>query len=317
MRGLTAIWRRLAGLCLLLLLLPTTAAGKIVYYSNQRASREQIIESIRNSPTADPWLRQRADTVYRLVSRVESGGRLHVYNGSCCFGLYQLNRSNIRHFAHMSPDQYKLASLQTQTNAWMALTSQALRNPVVRRLMRMKTFDGRPVTDELILACGQMGVGNCEKMLNSGRCGGFRDINKTSICDMADKMAGGRGTPVDPQDIPENASDTEKLDPGNNPADASVLDRIMETFRDGTGKWVTALTTAASWLFWSLAAISVVYTGIDLVFRKDDIAAFFAETIRLILFIGFFWWLLQNGFAISESIINSFSQLGVEAGTGG
>ena len=114
MRGLTAIWRQLAGLCLLLLLLPTTAAGKIVYYSNQRASREQIIESIRNSPTADPWLRQRADTVYRLVSRVESGGRLHVYNGSCCFGLYQLNRSNIRHFAHMSPDQYKLASLQTQ-----------------------------------------------------------------------------------------------------------------------------------------------------------------------------------------------------------
>ena len=318
MQRLTAIWRRLAGLCLLLLLLPTTAAaGGIVYYSNQRASREQIIESIRNSPTADPWLRQRADLVYKLVSRVESGGRLHVYNGSCCFGLYQLNRSNIRHFAHMSPDQYKLASLQTQTNAWMALTSQALNNPVVRRLMRMKTFDGRPVTDELILACGQMGVGNCEKMLNSGRCGGFRDINKTSICDMADKMAGGRGTPVDPQDIPENASDTEKLDPGNNPADASVLDRIMETFRDGTGKWVTALTTAASWLFWSLAAISVVYTGIDLVFRKDDIAAFFAETIRLILFIGFFWWLLQNGFAISESIINSFSQLGVEAGTGG
>ena len=83
MQRLTAIWRRLAGLCLLLLLLPTTAAaGGIVYYSNQRASREQIIESIRNSPTADPWLRQRADLVYKLVSRGESGGRLHVYNGS-------------------------------------------------------------------------------------------------------------------------------------------------------------------------------------------------------------------------------------------
>ncbi|QED93001.1 P-type conjugative transfer protein TrbL [Eikenella exigua] len=319
MQRLTAIWCRLIGLCLLFLLSTTTAMGKVTYFSQQRATHQQIVDAVRNSPYASPWLKQNANAVANLAINVESGGYLHLYNGSCCFGVLQLNHRNIRAYAHMSPEQYKLASLQTQLNAWSKLTTDGLRNPVVRRLMQMKTFDGRPVTGELVLACVQLGVGNCQKMLNSGRCGGFRDINKTSICDMADRMAKGRGTPIQPiedGDL-ESASDAEKLDPGNNPVDASVLDQIMDTFRDGTGKWVTALTTAASWLFWSLAAISVVYTGIDLVFRKDDIAAFFAETIRLILFIGFFWWLLQNGFAISESIINSFNQLGVEAGTGG
>ncbi|WP_392423480.1 P-type conjugative transfer protein TrbL [Eikenella halliae] len=316
MQRLTAIWWRLIGLCLLFLLSTTTAMGKVTYFSQQRATHQQIVDAVRNSPYASPWLKQNANAVANLAINVESGGYLHLYNGSCCFGVLQLNHRNIRAYAGMSPEQYKLASLQTQLNAWSKLTTDGLRNPVVRRLMQMKTFDGRPVTGELVLACVQLGVGNCQKMLNSGHCGGFRDINKTSICDMADKMAKGRSTPIQPIED-EDLESGKAAEANAPPPDPGVLDKVMEIFRGATDQWVTALTTAASWLFWSLAAISVVYTGIDLVFRKDDIAAFFAETIRLILFLGFFWWLLQNGYAIGSAIIDSFSQMGVSAGSGG
>ena len=70
----------------------------------------------------------------------------------------------------------------------------------------------------------------------------------------------------------------------------------------------------ATWLFFTLGAISLTWTGIQMVFRKGDIADFFAETVRFILFFGFFLWLLQNGIDIGTAIIQSFVQLGEQAG---
>ena len=154
----------------------------------------QVADAIRNSPNASPWLRANAEAVGRLAM-FESGGRLGVYNGSCCTGVLQMNKTNIREFARVSPEEFATWDLQRQVDAWSALTSNALTARAPNSLAGMGTFDGRTVDGDLVLACVQLGIGNCQRMINSGSCSGFADINGTTICGMADRIRGGAGNP--------------------------------------------------------------------------------------------------------------------------
>ena len=155
----------------------------------------QVADAIRNSPNASPWLKANADAVGRLAI-FESGGRTDVYNGSCCYGVLQLNRGNIAAYAGVSPEVFRNWSLQQQIDAWSRLTSDALRARAPNTLAGMGTFDGREVDGDLVLACVQLGIGNCQRMINAGKCSGFADINGTTICRMADRIRGGASTPV-------------------------------------------------------------------------------------------------------------------------
>ncbi len=150
----------------------------------------QIQQAIQNSPYASAWLKANAQAVANLAIRVESGGNTTAYNGSCCYGVLQMNRANIDKYAGVTPSQYQQWSLQQQIDAWSLLTVDALKAGSVRQLIDMGTFDGRTVDGNMVLACVQLGIGNCQKMINSGSCTGFADRNGTTICSMADKMAG-------------------------------------------------------------------------------------------------------------------------------
>ena len=161
--------------------------------SDQVVTPAQVAEAIRNSPKASAWLRGNADAVASLAM-FESGGHTSVYNGSCCYGILQMNASNIDRFADVSPEVFRNWSLQQQVDAWADLTSPLVNSTNPQRLIAAGTFDGRAVDGNLILSCIQLGVGNCGTMINSGVCGGFRDSNGTSICDMADAIASG-GSP--------------------------------------------------------------------------------------------------------------------------
>lgn len=70
---------------------------------------------------------------------------------------------------------------------------------------------------------------------------------------------------------------------------------------------------ATSWLFWTLVVISMVWTFGMMALRKADIGEFFAELVRFIIFTGFFWWLLVNGPAFANSIIQSLARIGEQA----
>lgn len=70
---------------------------------------------------------------------------------------------------------------------------------------------------------------------------------------------------------------------------------------------------AAEFLFWTLGTISFTWTMGILAIRKSDLADFFAEFIRFILFFGLYYWLLKNGARFSESIVGSLHQLGMKA----
>jgi type IV secretion system protein TrbL len=94
---------------------------------------------------------------------------------------------------------------------------------------------------------------------------------------------------------------------------ANVLDDILTRYQTAATAWATVITERASWLFWLLAMISMVWTFGLMALRRADIGEFFAEFIRFTVFIGFFWWLLVNGPAFATSIIASLKQIGSEA----
>ncbi|MDR8093089.1 P-type conjugative transfer protein TrbL [Burkholderia gladioli] len=96
---------------------------------------------------------------------------------------------------------------------------------------------------------------------------------------------------------------------------AGVLDTVAQRYQSAASGWASGLTTAASWLFWTLAGISMVWTHGFLALRKADLAEFFAEFLRFSIFTGFFWWLLVNGPTMATAIINSMKQLGTNAGS--
>ncbi|MEW9860605.1 P-type conjugative transfer protein TrbL [Pseudomonas putida] len=103
------------------------------------------------------------------------------------------------------------------------------------------------------------------------------------------------------------------LDSGN------MLNKILDSFSTVATTWQSEITSSASWLFWSLALISMVWTYGLMALRNADLQSFFAETIRFFGTLGFFWWLLQNGPAISMSIINTMRTISAKAaglGTG-
>lgn len=173
---------------ILALLLPAVAWAVTV-------TAGQIIAAVQAAPSGTTWLRANAEAVANLAIRVESRGNTEAYNGSCCYGVLQMNRTNIRAYTNLTPEQYRAADLQTQINAWAALTADAMRARAPSTLAAMATFDGRPVDGNLVLACVQLGIGNCQRMINSGSCSGFADRNGTTICSMADRLAGVTPTP--------------------------------------------------------------------------------------------------------------------------
>jgi type IV secretion system protein TrbL len=99
---------------------------------------------------------------------------------------------------------------------------------------------------------------------------------------------------------------------------ANIMDDVLRRYSTAASAWGTVITAYASWLFWTLTLISMVWTFGMLALRKADIAEFFAEFFRFTVFTGFFWWLLTNGPRFATSIIDSLRQIGSSAsGTGG
>ncbi|WP_017160322.1 P-type conjugative transfer protein TrbL [Xanthomonas phaseoli] len=92
-----------------------------------------------------------------------------------------------------------------------------------------------------------------------------------------------------------------------------MLDQVVTEFATRATSWQTVVMNAAMFLFWTLGTISLVFTFGFMALRKADIGEFFAEFIRFILFFGFFLWLLRNGPAFANSIIQSLARMGEQA----
>ena len=98
---------------------------------------------------------------------------------------------------------------------------------------------------------------------------------------------------------------------------AGVLDNVLNRYSAAASGWANFITARATWLFWTLTLISMVWTFGLMALRKADIGEFYAEFIRFTVFTGFFWWLLTNGPNFATDIISSLRTIaGNASGTG-
>jgi len=90
---------------------------------------------------------------------------------------------------------------------------------------------------------------------------------------------------------------------------SGLLDNVLNRYSSAAAAWASIIIDAASWLFWTLVIISMVWTFGMMALRKADIGEFFAEFVRFTIFTGFFWWLLINGPSFASSIYDSLRQI--------
>nr|WP_244099583.1 P-type conjugative transfer protein TrbL [Burkholderia pyrrocinia] len=97
------------------------------------------------------------------------------------------------------------------------------------------------------------------------------------------------------------------------PMNADVVDSVMGKYQAAASAWGSVMVSYASWLFWGLALISMVWTFGMLALKNGGIQEAFAEIVRFLTVLGFFWWLLSNGPAIADSIVKSMWMIGAKA----
>lgn len=94
---------------------------------------------------------------------------------------------------------------------------------------------------------------------------------------------------------------------------SGLLDSLLDKFQQVASTWTTVIADYANWLFWALALISMVWTFGMMAMQGEGLTGVLAEIVRFLAVIGFFYYLLINGPAISQSIINSMRQLAANA----
>ena len=94
---------------------------------------------------------------------------------------------------------------------------------------------------------------------------------------------------------------------------SGLLDNVLTTYNAAAAGWSATITARATFLFWSLATISMVWTFGMMHLRRAEIGEFFGEFIKFIVFTGFFNWLLLNGPKMATAIINSMKSMGATA----
>jgi type IV secretion system protein VirB6/type IV secretion system protein TrbL len=99
---------------------------------------------------------------------------------------------------------------------------------------------------------------------------------------------------------------------------SGLFDAVLKRYSEAAKFWAETITDAATWLFWTLVIISMVWTFGMMALRKADLGDFFAEFLKFTITTGFFWWLLLNGPKFSTSLYESLRTLaGKATGLGG
>lgn len=96
-----------------------------------------------------------------------------------------------------------------------------------------------------------------------------------------------------------------------------ILDSALVKYQEAATQWAGSIQNHATALFMYLVGISIIWQFIPLIFRRSSIAEFFGEMFRFLTFSGFFLWLLRNGPAIANDIIESMRTIGNQASAQG
>ncbi|MGK4480058.1 hypothetical protein ACSMDC_17030 [Yersinia enterocolitica] len=75
---------------------------------------------------------------------------------------------------------------------------------------------------------------------------------------------------------------------------SGIMNTVLDRFQTAASGWGAVMVQYASWLFWGMALLSMVWTFGMMALRKADIQEFFAEALRFLSATGFFfgYWLM-------------------------
>ena len=96
-----------------------------------------------------------------------------------------------------------------------------------------------------------------------------------------------------------------------------VIDQIVQQFQSRSAGWEGALLAFAVNTFGILASIELAWAAFRLAFRGADVSEWLAEIVNQILFLGFFYALLENSVTWGTAIVSSFRQAALSAGGSG
>lgn len=109
--------------------------------------------------------------------------------------------------------------------------------------------------------------------------------------------------------VPEGCSAPE----GGGITNCGVYAHVIVKYKDKAKSWASVMTRRATYLFWSLAVISLAWTAGQWIFQKPDGQMLLAEIVKFLMVTGFFWSLLFFGPQIATAIVSSMEKIGAEA----
>lgn len=96
-------------------------------------------------------------------------------------------------------------------------------------------------------------------------------------------------------------------------SNAGLLTDIANRYQSAASGWASYIMARATWMYWVLVMISMVWTGGMMAIKGGGIQDFFAEFVRFIMFTGFFWWLLVSAPTFVPGIYSSMATIGSTA----
>lgn len=94
-----------------------------------------------------------------------------------------------------------------------------------------------------------------------------------------------------------------------------ILTNIDNAAHAAASGWQTTVMQAARSLFWILAGIEVGIAAVWLAIQGASLDNWFGELVRRILFIGFFVFVLEQGPAFVQAVVDSLFQIGAGSGS--
>ena len=92
-------------------------------------------------------------------------------------------------------------------------------------------------------------------------------------------------------------------------SNTNTIDQTMTAFESATTKWKAVFLKYAKELFWILAPIGMVWRFGQIALKGEGLTEALAELVRFTIFIGFYYWLLENGTQIAQAIVHSMEKM--------
>ncbi|MDE2579116.1 MAG: hypothetical protein KGL46_09945 [Hyphomicrobiales bacterium] len=147
------------------------------------------------SNSSNPTLANNSQYFADMSKFMEDPSQQTGLHNSCCTGLMQMNQSNLKQFCGCTPEQYAQMSAQQQIDVYTKYFNSIQNTPGMTEMQKLAdsggTLGGHKIDEFDVIACAQMGPGNCAAAIKNGCSslalgqGGDGSVN---VCTMADAV---------------------------------------------------------------------------------------------------------------------------------